>query len=54
MPAGQRRGIGTSWAALLAWPRHQPSLARCLVAALLPVMSPTSAGLAAPRTGTNN
>lgn len=33
-----------------ARPRHHPSLPRCLVAAPLPVMSPTSA----PRTGTNN
>lgn len=35
-------------------PHHQPSLVRSLVAAPLPVPSPTSAGLAALRTGTNN
>lgn len=54
MPTGRRRGIRMSWAALLARPRPQPWLARCLVAALLPVPSPASAGLAALRTGTNN
>lgn len=54
MPTGQRRGIRTSWAVLPARPHHQPSPTRCLIAAPLPVLSPTSAGLTAPRTGTNN